>query len=85
MNRSAFIDPSWTWKLSFPRCTKHLDPAVRRALGETCKQFNQAVPGLTHARDVLVRFDEYAIDERNRQSKLRNQQGVDAATATRQF
>lgn len=63
---------------------KHLNPAVRRALGEACKHFDLAVPGVTHARDVLIHFDRYARGEGNRQRKLLDQ-GVDAAAAARQF
>lgn len=66
------------------REVQHLDPAVLQALGEARQHFDQSVPGLTDARNVLVHFDEYARGEGKLQHKLRKQ-GVDAATAARQF
>jgi hypothetical protein len=43
------------------RAVRHLDRAVRRALREACKKFDQAVPGLTDARDVLVHFHDGTV------------------------
>lgn len=67
------------------RAIRHLDASVRKALGQARAKFDQAVPGLTDARNILVHFDEYAVGGGAQQRKPCNEHGVDPVDAAREF
>jgi len=63
---------------------KRVAPDARKPLISARKKFEDAVPGLTDARDVLVHFPEYARGLGHRQSE-RISNGEDIETVARDF
>jgi hypothetical protein len=60
-------------------------PEIHAAFRRACAAFEQAIPGLVAARDILTHFNEYAVGDGRLQRKLRKETGIDAAEAARRF
>lgn len=60
-------------------------PEIHAAYRCARSAFEQRIPGLVAARDILMHFNEYAVGDGRLQRKLRKEAGIGAAEAARMF